>query len=220
MSDNPEVNQTTSKIMEVVNTLAKNGAPMEDISALTQQLLGHYKDFNQAKDVRKASLTVKEVRPEPVKKPLAKKLKTESVDTGGPVQIKSEAKATPAPESDSQTAILPPKRKRGRPRKNPIVDSEAIKEEVIKVTKRKPCIPIEESVTDEAVRCLICGKSMKMLKRHLNQAHNMTPEHYKAAFGLSKDHPLTAPNYTKQKSQYAKITAFGSYDRDKEIASA
>ena len=83
-----------------------------------------------------------------------------------------------------------------------------------KVAKiRTPAVPIEQAVRDEAVTCLVCGKSFKTLKRHLMAAHGMSEGQYRAAFGLSDDFPIVAPSYSERRSQVASDTGFGTYDR-------
>jgi predicted transcriptional regulator len=72
---------------------------------------------------------------------------------------------------------------------------------------------IRDSVTDEKVTCLCCGESMKMLKRHLGAAHGLTEHEYRQRYGLSEDHPITAPAYTRRKSSYAHKVGFGKYQR-------
>ena len=42
-----------------------------------------------------------------------------------------------------------------------------------------------------------------MLKRHLNTSYGMTPEEYRAKWGLPDDYPMIAPNYAKQRSELA-----------------
>jgi predicted transcriptional regulator len=84
--------------------------------------------------------------------------------------------------------------------------------------KAKPAVPVSKSVTNDKVVCLCCGQSMKMLKRHLGAAHNLSPAEYRAKFDLPEDHPLTAPSYTKQKRSMAEMVGFGKYERKKENA--
>lgn len=57
-----------------------------------------------------------------------------------------------------------------------------------------PAVPIEESVQPDHIVCLEDGKKKKMLKRYLRVAHGMTPEEYRAKWGLPDDYPLVAPN--------------------------
>jgi predicted transcriptional regulator len=61
----------------------------------------------------------------------------------------------------------------------------------------KPAVPIRRSVQPGYVVCLECGWRGKMLRRHLTTAHQLNGEAYRARWGLSRDYPLTAPDYAK-----------------------
>jgi predicted transcriptional regulator len=83
----------------------------------------------------------------------------------------------------------------------------APKEKQSKKNKEKytPIMPINESFGDDFVTCLICPtKKMKILKSHLDKKHNLTPEEYRKELKLPDTHPLTAPNYSKMRSESAK----------------
>ena len=67
-------------------------------------------------------------------------------------------------------------------------------------------MPIKRSVTDDYIVCLEDGKKLKMLKRHLMTAYGMTPEAYRAKWGLRPDYPVVAPNYSAQRQALAKQT--------------
>jgi len=73
----------------------------------------------------------------------------------------------------------------------------------------KPAVPIKKSITDDFIICLEDGKKLKMLKRHLKTAYNMTPEEYRAKWGLSPDYPMVAPNYAAKRQQLAKKIGLG-----------
>ncbi len=74
---------------------------------------------------------------------------------------------------------------------------------------REPAVPIDNSVKRNEILCLDCGQGHKMLKRHLRAAHGLTPEEYRARWGLARDYPLVAPNYAKQRSELAKKIGLG-----------
>ncbi len=78
-----------------------------------------------------------------------------------------------------------------------------------------PAIPIKNSVTPEFIICLEDGKKLKMLKRHLKTAYNMSPEEYRERWGLPADYPMVAPNYAKQRSRLAKQIGLGTRERRK-----
>src|SRR3546814_5355403 len=54
----------------------------------------------------------------------------------------------------------------------------------------RPAVPIKKSVTPEYIICLEDGKQLKMLKRHLRTTYDMTPEEYRAKWGLPANYPL------------------------------
>ena len=77
----------------------------------------------------------------------------------------------------------------------------------------KPVVPINKSVTPDYIICLEDGKRLKMLKRHLKTAYNMTPEEYRERWGLPGTYPMVAPNYAKQRSKLAKEIGLGNSGR-------
>jgi predicted transcriptional regulator len=78
-----------------------------------------------------------------------------------------------------------------------------------------PAVPIKKSVTDDYIICLEDGKKLKMLKRHLMTAYNMTPEEYRAKWGLKPDYPMVAPNYAAKRQELAKKIGLGRKPRGK-----
>ncbi len=75
---------------------------------------------------------------------------------------------------------------------------------------RTPAVPISKSVTPDYVICLEDGKKLKMLKRYLRTHYNMSPEEYRRKWGLPAEYPMTAPNYSKRRSQFAKDIGLGA----------
>ena len=73
----------------------------------------------------------------------------------------------------------------------------------------KPAVSVRRSIHPEYIICLEDGKKLKMLKRHLRAAYNMTPEQYRAKWGLPPDYPMVAPNYAQQRSDFAKQIGLG-----------
>ena len=78
-----------------------------------------------------------------------------------------------------------------------------------KAETQKPAISVRRSVTPEYIYCLEDGKKLKMLKRHLRTTYNMTPDEYRAKWGLPPDYPMVAPNYATQRSDFAKKIGLG-----------
>ncbi len=73
----------------------------------------------------------------------------------------------------------------------------------------EPAVPIKQSVKPEYIVCLDDGKKLKMLKRHLRTAYNMTPDDYRKRWGLPRNYPMVAPNYAKKRSELAKKIGLG-----------
>ena len=73
----------------------------------------------------------------------------------------------------------------------------------------KPVVSIRKSVTPDYIICLDDGKKFKMLKRHLRTTYNLTPEEYRAKWGLPADYPMVAPSYSAQRSAFAKKIGLG-----------
>lgn len=79
----------------------------------------------------------------------------------------------------------------------------------------QPAVPVKKSVTPDFIVCLEDGKKLKMLKRHLKTAYDMTPEEYRERWGLPADYPMVAPNYAKQRSRLAKDIGLGTTGKAK-----
>ena len=69
---------------------------------------------------------------------------------------------------------------------------------------RKAAITVRRSITPDYIVCLEDGKKLKMLKRHLRTVYGLTPDEYHSKWGLPSDYPMVAPNYSKQRSAFAK----------------
>lgn len=73
----------------------------------------------------------------------------------------------------------------------------------------EPAVSIRASVKPDYIICLEDGKKMKMLKRHLKTAYDMTPEEYRARWNLPADYPMVAPNYAEKRRELAKKIGLG-----------
>ncbi len=80
----------------------------------------------------------------------------------------------------------------------------------------KPAVPIKKSVTPDYIVCLEDGKKLKMLKRHLMSSYGITPDEYRAKWGLPADYPMVAPNYAKARSDLAVKLGLGRRSGDSE----
>lgn len=78
---------------------------------------------------------------------------------------------------------------------------------------REPAVPIRKSISPDFLICLEDGRKFKSLKRHLRTKYNMSPEEYRAKWGLPKDYPMVAPNYAKARSELAKQMGLGQGGR-------
>ncbi|MGH7106237.1 MAG: MucR family transcriptional regulator [Acetobacteraceae bacterium] len=79
--------------------------------------------------------------------------------------------------------------------------------------KPQPAVPVKRSVFPDYIVCLEDGKKLKMLKRHLKTAYNMSPEQYRERWGLPAEYPIVAPNYTRHRSSLAKKIGLGTKAR-------
>ena len=83
----------------------------------------------------------------------------------------------------------------------------------VPAARPQPAVMIKKSVQPDYIVCLEDGKKLKMLKRHLKTAYNMTPEAYRERWGLAADYPMVAPNYARQRSRLAKEIGLGTRAR-------
>ena len=73
----------------------------------------------------------------------------------------------------------------------------------------KPAVSVRRSINPYNIICLEDGKKLKMLKRHLRASYGITPDEYRAKWGLPADYPMVAPNYAEQRSNFAKKIGLG-----------
>lgn len=84
---------------------------------------------------------------------------------------------------------------------------------MITADRPQPAVPIKRSITPDYLICLEDGKKLKMLKRHLKTAYNMSPEEYRERWGLPADYPMVAPSYAERRSKLAKDIGLGTRAR-------
>ena len=75
--------------------------------------------------------------------------------------------------------------------------------------ERTPAVPIRRSIHRDYVVCLECGWRGKMLRRHLASGHELSVEQYRVRWNLPREHPMTAPSYSEQRSSLAKQIGLG-----------
>lgn len=73
----------------------------------------------------------------------------------------------------------------------------------------EPAVNPKRSITPNFIFCLEDGKKFRSLRRHLGSRHGITPEVYRAKWGLPADYPMTAPNYAAKRSELAKQFGLG-----------
>ncbi len=73
----------------------------------------------------------------------------------------------------------------------------------------KPAVPVKKSITPDYLICLEDGKKFKSLKRHLRTEYDISPEEYRAKWGLPPDYPMVAPTYSEARSRLAKTIGLG-----------
>jgi len=129
---------------------------------------------------------------------------------------------TTVASSEPTAPAEPVKRGRGRPRTRP--DYAAIREASsveglsddpdapnyrFSMLPRTPAVPVEKSFGPDFVICLLDGRKMKVMKKHLRARYNMSEEQYRRHFNLAADHPITSPDFIEKKSLDAKSRNFG-----------
>lgn len=85
--------------------------------------------------------------------------------------------------------------------------------EPVEAAPKEPAVSVRRSITPDFLICLEDGRKFKSLKRHLRTKYNMSPEEYRAKWGLPKDYPMVAPNYAKARSDLAKQMGLGQGGR-------
>ena len=84
---------------------------------------------------------------------------------------------------------------------------------VAEVKHQEPAVPVKKSITPDYIFCLEDGKKFKSLKRHLRTKFDMSPDEYRAKWGLPSDYPMVAPNYAAARSNLAHAIGLGQKRR-------
>jgi predicted transcriptional regulator len=82
-----------------------------------------------------------------------------------------------------------------------------------------PAVTIRKSITPEYLICLDDGRKFKSLRRHL-MTLGMTPDQYRAKWGLPADYPMVAANYAAARSALAKQFGLGQFRKGGGAAAA
>ncbi len=86
---------------------------------------------------------------------------------------------------------------------------------VVVTPAREPAVPIKRSIQQEYLVCLEDGAKLKILTRYL-QRFGLTPDTYRAKWGLPSDYPMMAPAYATRRSALAKQFGLGTALRTEE----
>jgi predicted transcriptional regulator len=79
----------------------------------------------------------------------------------------------------------------------------------VAVEEKTPVVSIRASMKPEYLVCMECGRKQKTLRRHLMTAHGMSPDQYRTDYGLPRDYPMVAPNYSEQRRAMAHSIGLG-----------
>jgi predicted transcriptional regulator len=80
--------------------------------------------------------------------------------------------------------------------------------------EKTPIVSVRASIKPEYLVCMECGRKQKTLKRHLENAHGMSPDQYRTDYGLPRDYPMVAPEYSKKRSEMAHAIGLGRKSKE------
>jgi predicted transcriptional regulator len=83
-----------------------------------------------------------------------------------------------------------------------------------------PAVPVGQSITHDYLISLEDGQRYRSLKRHLMTRYGLTPEAYRAKWGLPRDYPMVAPSYAEARSRVAKESGLGQPKQQPAAAGA
>ena len=78
-------------------------------------------------------------------------------------------------------------------------------EAITEVTKDEPgpVVTRKKAFGKDKIYCMICGKGMKTLARHLKTSHDMTASEYRKQFDIPRSQSLAAKSYSEKRRQMA-----------------
>lgn len=85
---------------------------------------------------------------------------------------------------------------------------------------QEPAVSIRSSIKHDYIVCLEDGAKLKMLKRYLRTRYDMTPEDYRAKWGLPRDYPMVAPAYAETRRGLANAIGLGRKKQVEEEVAA
>ena len=92
-----------------------------------------------------------------------------------------------------------------------IADAETMAPDLVDTSPRRqrPAVPVAESIHPDYLVSLEDGRHFRSLRRHLMARYGLTPDQYRAKWGLPADYPMVAPNYAHERSEVAKRSGLG-----------
>ena len=88
------------------------------------------------------------------------------------------------------------------------LDEAPAAEPVPEIVAYEPAVPARSSIKPDYLVSLIDGRKYKTLKRHL-AANGLTPDAYRARYGLKPDYPMVAANFAAMRRQIAEKIGLG-----------
>lgn len=86
----------------------------------------------------------------------------------------------------------------------------------------KPAITVKQAFKKDEIICMVCGKGgFKTLKKHLTNAHELTPGQYRKQFGIKSSQKLAARSFSESRRKAAEergMTAILAKAREKRMA--
>ena len=78
-------------------------------------------------------------------------------------------------------------------------------EAITEATKDEPgpAVTRKKAFGKDKIYCMICGKGMKTLARHLKTSHDMTASEYRKQFDIPRSQSLAAKSYSEKRRQMA-----------------
>lgn len=80
---------------------------------------------------------------------------------------------------------------------------EAVVTEAVEEVAGAPAISRKKAFGKDKVVCMLCGKEMKTLARHLKTSHGMKPGEYRKQFDIPRSQPLAARSYSESRRAMA-----------------
>ncbi|MDR2770074.1 MAG: MucR family transcriptional regulator [Rickettsiales bacterium] len=68
---------------------------------------------------------------------------------------------------------------------------------------------VADSIRSDCIICFEDGTKHKMLRRYILRKFRLSPEQYRAKWGLPDDYPMTAPSYSARRAKIAKDSGLG-----------